>query len=83
VEAGHVGLVKTFSDYAGTMQPGRNAKLQVRGEAQSIAIRGRALRENPEILQLEAINKLNPNVQTIYLPQGGNFIFNLPSGTAQ
>ena len=52
-----------------------------RGEAQSIAIRGRALRENPEILQLEAINKLNPNVQTIYLPSGGNFIFNLPQGT--
>jgi regulator of protease activity HflC (stomatin/prohibitin superfamily) len=51
-----------------------------RGEAQSIAIRGRALRENPEILQLEAINKLNPNVQTVYLPSGGNFIFNLPQG---
>jgi prohibitin 2 len=51
-----------------------------RGEAQSIAIRGGALRDNPEILQLEAINKLNPNVQTIYLPQGGNFIFNLPQG---
>ena len=51
-----------------------------KGEAQSIAIRGRALRENPEILQLEAINKLNPNVQTIYLPSGGSgFILNLPT----
>jgi regulator of protease activity HflC (stomatin/prohibitin superfamily) len=52
-----------------------------RGEAESIAIRGRALRDNPEILQLEAINKLNPNVQTIYLPSGGNVLFNLPQGT--
>lgn len=53
------------------------------GEARSIAIKGKALRDNPEILQLTAIEKLNPNVQTIYVPQGGNFIINLPQGTSR
>jgi len=53
------------------------------GEAKSIAIKGKALRQNPEILQLTAIEKLNPNVQAIYLPQSGNFIFNLPQGTVR
>lgn len=52
------------------------------GEAKSISIKGKALRENPEIIQLTAIEKLNPNVQTIYLPESGNFIFNVPEGTA-
>jgi regulator of protease activity HflC (stomatin/prohibitin superfamily) len=52
------------------------------GEAKSISIKGKALRQNPEILELTAIEKLNPNVQTIYLPQAGNFIFNLPQGTS-
>jgi regulator of protease activity HflC (stomatin/prohibitin superfamily) len=38
---------------------------QARGEAQAIALRGRALRNNPEVLRLEAIDKLNPNAQVV------------------
>jgi prohibitin 2 len=59
-------------------QEAQQAIETARGEAESIRVRGQALRQNPEILQLEAINKLNPEVQTIYLPSGGNLLFNMP-----
>ena len=36
-----------------------------RGDATAIQLKGRALRNNPEILQLEAIDKLNPNAQLV------------------
>ena len=38
---------------------------QARGEATAIALKGRALRNNPAILRLEAIDKLNPNAQVV------------------
>jgi regulator of protease activity HflC (stomatin/prohibitin superfamily) len=38
---------------------------QARGEAQAISLRGRALRNNPEVLRLEAIDKLNPNASVV------------------
>lgn len=38
---------------------------QARGEAEAIALRGRALHNNPEVLRLEAIDKLNPNAQVV------------------
>jgi regulator of protease activity HflC (stomatin/prohibitin superfamily) len=38
---------------------------QARGDATAIELKGRALRSNPEILQLEAIDKLNPNAQLV------------------
>lgn len=38
---------------------------RARGEAEAIAVKGKALRNNPNILQLEAIDKLNPNAQVI------------------
>jgi prohibitin 2 len=60
-------------------QEAQQAIAKARGEAESIRVRGIALRRNPEVLQLEAIEKLNPNVQTIYLPSGGNFLMNVPS----
>ena len=63
-------------------QEAQQAIATARGEAESIRIRGTALRQNPEVLQLEAINKLNPSVQTIYLPQGGNFLLNVPGATS-
>ena len=44
-----------------------------RGEATAIRIRGRALRQNPTVIQLEAIEKLNPNVQVI-TPEGSDLI---------
>ena len=38
---------------------------KARGEAQAISLRGRALRNNPEVLRLEAIDKLNPNASVV------------------
>ncbi len=38
---------------------------QAKGEATAIALKGRALRNNPEILRLEAIDKLNPNASVV------------------
>jgi regulator of protease activity HflC (stomatin/prohibitin superfamily) len=38
---------------------------QAKGESEAISLRGRALRNNPEVLRLEAIDKLNPNAQVI------------------
>ncbi len=43
----------------------RQKVAQARGEATAIALKGRALRNNPEILRLEAIDKLNPNAQVV------------------
>jgi regulator of protease activity HflC (stomatin/prohibitin superfamily) len=60
-------------------QEAQQAIAKARGEAESIRVRGLALRRSPEVLQLEAIEKLNPNVQAIYLPAGGNFLMNMPS----
>lgn len=42
------------------------AVAKAKGEAEAIALKGKALRENPEILKLEAIDKLAPNAQIIY-----------------
>ena len=57
---------------------GESVRIAAAAEAEALALKGRALRENPEVLQLSAIEKLNPNVETIYLPSG-EFIFTLPS----
>lgn len=35
------------------------------GDAQAIRLKGKALHDNPEVLQLEAIDKLNPNASVI------------------
>jgi regulator of protease activity HflC (stomatin/prohibitin superfamily) len=57
------------------------AVAQARGEAQAIALKGRALRNNPEILRLTAIEKLNPNVQVMYVPAGANMFFGASPST--
>ncbi len=53
---------------------------RARGEAQSITLKGKALAAHPEILRLEAIDKLNPNASVVictgntcpaFLPQLG------------
>jgi prohibitin 2 len=41
------------------------AVAKARGEAEAISLRGKALHNNPEILRLEAIDKLNPNAQVV------------------
>ncbi len=47
------------------------AIIQAEAEARTIEIRGEALKENPEIIQLEFIQKLSPNIQWGILPEGG------------
>ena len=37
-----------------------------RGEAEAISLEGRALRNNPDVLRLKAINALNPHAQIIF-----------------
>ncbi len=39
--------------------------LEAKADAGALALKGRALRNNPEILRLEAIDKLNPNAQLV------------------
>ena len=52
-----------------------DAKLKLaEAEAKSIQIRGQALRENPEVLQLEAINKWNGTLPQ-YMTSGANTPF--------
>jgi regulator of protease activity HflC (stomatin/prohibitin superfamily) len=43
---------------------------KAKGEATAISLRGRALRNNPEVLRLEAIDKLAPSAQVIYCNSG-------------
>ena len=47
------------------------AIIQAEAEARAIEIRGEALKENPEIIQLEFIQKLAPNIQWGILPESG------------
>jgi prohibitin 2 len=47
------------------------AIIQAEAEARTIDIRGEALKQNPEIIQLEFIQKLAPNIQWGILPETG------------
>jgi prohibitin 2 len=47
------------------------AIIQAEAEARTIDIRGEALKKNPEIIQLEFIQKLAPNIQWGILPETG------------
>jgi len=46
------------------------AIIKAEAEAQQIAIKGKSLREYPEIIQLEFIQKLSPNISWGILPEG-------------
>jgi len=48
-----------------------------RGEAEALRLRGRALRENPQLIQLTVAEKLAPTIQTVMLPSNGNFLLDL------
>lgn len=50
------------------------------GEAKAIAVKGRALKNNPQVLALTSIEKLNPNVKVIYVPTGSGLF--LPGSVA-
>lgn len=45
--------------------------LRAEAEAKALSVKGQALHNNPEILQLEAIDKLNPNAQVIICTGSG------------
>ena len=53
------------------------AVARAEGEAQALVLRGEAIRENPEIIQLEVAQKLAPSLQTIMLPSEGNFLLDV------
>lgn len=48
----------------------RQTVAKAEGEAKAIALKGKALRNNPEVLKLNAIEKLNPNAQVIFCSAG-------------
>ncbi|MGQ9882195.1 MAG: prohibitin family protein [Armatimonadota bacterium] len=41
---------------------------QAKGEAEAIQKRGETLRQNPEVVQYELVQKIAPNVRALYLP---------------
>ena len=50
---------------------------RARGEAEALSLRGRALRENPQLIQLTVAEKLSPGIQTVMLPSTGNFLLDV------
>lgn len=46
--------------------------LKARADAEALTVKGKALHDNPEILQLEAIDKLNPNASVIICTGSGS-----------
>ncbi len=50
---------------------------KAQGEAEALSLRGKAIRENPEIIQLEIAQKLAPSIRTIMLPSEGNFLLDI------
>ena len=55
--------------------------IQAQAEAQANQTLAQSL--TPELLQYQYIVKLAPNVQTIFVPSGNQFILPLPNGTGQ
>ena len=53
------------------------AILRAEGEAKAIELRGRALKNAPEVVQLTFAEKLAPGVQTVFVPATGNFLLDL------
>ncbi|PTA69817.1 prohibitin family protein [Deinococcus arcticus] len=54
---------------------------KARGEAEALSLRGRALRENPQLIQLTVAEKLAPGIQTVMLPSDGNFLLDVANLT--
>ncbi|MFC1656060.1 prohibitin family protein [Patescibacteria group bacterium] len=52
--------------------------IEAEAEAESIRLKGEALRSNPEVIQLEFVNKLSPNVSWGILPDSITPFFNVP-----
>ncbi|HWG85967.1 MAG TPA: prohibitin family protein [Deinococcales bacterium] len=56
---------------------------KAQGESQALSLRGKALKENPEIIQLTVAEKLAPSIQTVMLPSDGNFLLDINSLTGR
>lgn len=50
---------------------------KAKGEAEALSLRGKALRENPQLVQLTVAEKLAPTIQTVMIPSNGNFLLNM------
>lgn len=48
----------------------QTAVAEAQGEAQAIVKRGATLRQNPEVVQYEYVQKIAPRLKTMYLPAG-------------
>ena len=53
--------------------------LQAKAEADALILLTEALRGHPELLSYQYITKLSPTIQTMLLPSGNPFVFQLPS----
>lgn len=53
--------------------------IEAEAEAEGIKLKGEALRSNPEVIQLEFVNKIAPAVQWGILPNNITPLFNIPS----
>lgn len=70
----------TISAQRAVVEAEGSAKASVakaRGEAEALSLRGRALRENPQLIQLTVAEKLSPGIQTVMLPSTGNFLLDV------
>lgn len=52
---------------------------KAQGEAEALTLKGQAIRENPEIIQLEIAEKLAPTISTIMLPTESNMLLDMKS----
>jgi len=53
--------------------------IEAEADAESITLKGEALRNNPEVIQLEFVNKLSPNVSWGILPDSVTPLMTVPS----
>lgn len=67
-----VGQAQAEADQAVAKAEGekRASIAKAQGEAEAIRLKGRAIRNNPEVLRLNAIDKLNPQAQIVFCTNG-------------
>jgi regulator of protease activity HflC (stomatin/prohibitin superfamily) len=56
--------------------------IKAKAEAEALRMLATAVRENPDVLTLEYIQKLAPNISVMLLPSGNPFLFTLPDWNA-
>lgn len=58
----------------------RDAEIaRAEGRAEALKLRGEAIRETPELIQLEVAEHLAPSINTVMLPSDNNFLMDLRS----